>query len=895
MPTRWAVKWDHEVAVQRHFRRITSRNQVINRWLLVTLVVVTSPFARGDEPPAMRVLQTDNGTRFGVFGERMKRPAPTFFVFATSVDDMARLGVYSQTGRELARHGWVYVTLEPPCHGRDAKKGEPAALSGWAHRVKNGEDLVGPFTKRCRDVLDWLIARKYTDPDRIAAGGTSRGGFCALHFAAAEPRVKAIACISPVTNPLALREFAGLKKEQTARSDAGSLADKLAGRPIWMSIGNHDQRVGTNDCIATSRKLAAASRKNNPDAVSPVELIVAPSKGHSAIDHAYTRAARFIADAFSNDRLSLSFSIVESGQMTMGENNQGGFDEKPAHPVRISRSFAITSRVITNSEYERFDPSHRKWRGVTRISKDDGDPAVYVSWHDAVGFCRWLGHKEGVPYRLPTEAEWEFARRSQPKLFEHDGAVVENWCLDGYGPYAAGSVTDPTGFPASPIRVTRGGPWKSTDNLPHVTNRLGNVPGDRNRVVGIRVVLGHLPRSSKSAALPTRRWQRDVVQKRHAWKAPVPAKQPWFAEPIPFAKIPPKLDGGPLFTKHNHCPGIAWCPNGDLLAVWYTTIEEWGREHAIAASRLRQGRDAWDEADLFWDVPDRNDHTPTIWSDHKGTLFHFNGMAVEGGWHDLAMLFRKSDDNGATWTKPRIIAPKHGFGNMPISSTFRRADGTICVPCDAVPGANGGSILHISKDNGKNWLLPSRGKPAPRFSMGKSGARMAGIHAAVDQWTDGSIVAVGRGDAINGRMPLSISRDGGLSWTYSASPFPPIAGGQRAALRRLRENVLMLVSFTKGSTFTSDTGTKFDGQGMFAALSEDGGKTWPIRKLLTDGKRRALDGHAWTDRFIMDATHAEPKGYLAATQTPDGIIHLISSGIHYRFNLAWLRLANRAP
>ena len=331
------------------------------------------------------------------------------------------------------------------------------------------------------------------------------------------------------------------------------------------------------------------------------------------------------------------------------------------------------------------------------------------------------------------------------------------------------------------------------------------------------------------------------------------------------------------------------------MAVWYTTIEEWGREHAIAASRLRQGRDAWDEADLFWDVPDRNDHTPTIWSDHKGTLFHFNGMAVEGGWHDLAMLFRKSDDNGATWTKPRIIAPKHGFGNMPISSTFRRADGTICVPCDAVPGANGGSILHISKDNGKNWLLPSRGKPAPRFSMGKSGARMAGIHAAVDQWTDGSIVAVGRGDAINGRMPLSISRDGGLSWTYSASPFPPIAGGQRAALRRLRENVLMLVSFTKGSTFTSDTGTEFEGQGMFAALSEDGGKTWPIRKLLTDGKRRALDGHAWTDRFIMDATHAEPKGYLAATQTPDGIIHLISSGIHYRFNLAWLRLANRAP
>ena len=603
----------------------------------------------------------------------------------------------------------------------------------------------------------------------------------------------------------------------------------------------------------------------------------------------------FTAHVCSDERLKLPFAVVESGQMTMGEDNQGGFDEKPAHAVHISRPFEITSRVITNAEYERFEPEHRKWRGVTRISKQDDDPAVYVSWHDAVAFCRWLGQQEGVPCRLPTEAEWEFARRSRPQLFAQDGAVVENWCLDGYGPYAAGVLTDPLGYADSPIKVTRGGPWKSSDQLPHTTNRLGNVPGDRYRVVGIRVVRGHLPKPLPSKILPTRRWQREVVQSRHQWKSPVPANVPWFADPIPFAKIPSELAGGPLYTEHNHCPGVAWCPNGDLLAVWYTTVEEWGREHAIAASRLRQGRAVWDAADLFWDVPDRNDHTSTIWSDDQGRLYHFNGMAVEGGWHDLALLMRESRDNGATWTQPRIIAPQHGFGNMPISSTFRRGDGAICLPCDAVPGANGGSILHISKDDGRSWLLPSRGRPAPQFAMGNSGARIAGIHAAVDQWTDGSIVAVGRGDAIGDRMPLSISRDGGLSWTYAPSPFPPIAGGQRAVLRRLREKVLMLVSFTAGSVFTSASGAPFTGQGMFAALSDDGGKTWPLRKLLTDGKRRTLDGHAWTDRFTMDATHAEPRGYLAATQTPDGIIHLISSGIHYRFNLAWLRLANRDP
>jgi hypothetical protein len=76
---------------------------------------------------------------------------------------------------------------------------------------------------------------------------------------------------------------------------------------------------------------------------------------------------------------------------------------------------------------------------------------------------------------------------------------------------------------------------------------------------------------------------------------------------------------------------------------------------------------------------------------------------------------------------------------------------------------------------------------------------------------------------------------------------------------------------------------------MFVALSEDGGKTWPTMKLLTDGKKRTLDGRGWTRQFTMDATHAEPKGYLAATQSPDGMVHLISSGVHYQFNLAWIR------
>jgi hypothetical protein len=126
---------------------------------------------------------------------------------------------------------------------------------------------------------------------------------------------------------------------------------------------------------------------------------------------------------------------------------------------------------------------------------------------------------------------------------------------------------------------------------------------------------------------------------------------------------------------------------------------------------------------------------------------------------------------------------------------------------------------------------------------------------------------------------MSISYDTGRTWQYYASEFSPIGSGQRFVLRRLNEGALLLVSFTHN----------VGNEGMYAAVSFDEGKTWPIKKLLTDGITRSLNGGAWTGNFTMDATHAEPKGYLAATQTPDNIIHLISSNLYYRFNLAWLQ------
>ena len=241
-------------------------------------------------------------------------------------------------------------------------------------------------------------------------------------------------------------------------------------------------------------------------------------------------------------------------------------------------------------------------------------------------------------------------------------------------------------------------------------------------------------------------------------------------------------------------------------------------------------------------------------------ILHFQGIGDAGEWKDLALGIRESTDCGYTWTETRLIEPEHRVRHQVIAGPIVTKDGRILLCCDAGPDGEAGTSLHVSKDGGKTWE--------------DTGSTIAGIHAGIVERKDGSLMAFGRGNAINGHMPCSISYDGGYTWTYSATEFPPIGSGQRLVLKRLQEGPIMLCSFGEN--------------GLFVALSYDEGTTWPVKKLLTDGRTRVLDGGAWTGTFTMDTTHAEPKGYLACTQSPDSMIHLLSSRVHYRFNLPWI-------
>jgi formylglycine-generating enzyme required for sulfatase activity len=654
-------------------------------------------------------------------------------------------------------------------------------------------------------------------------------------------------------------------------------------------------------------------------------------------------AASIDGDSYTNS-IGMKFVRIESGEFRMGLEaatlpaeiltppahfSTGDFDEHPAHKVKITTPFYLGTHEVTNARYELFNPQHRALRGKLGFSKADNEAAVFVSWYDAAAFCRWLSDIEHLPYRLPTEAEWEYACRAGTTTPYHTGQTlpktfhnnvrrswypdprttariidpkwvdrketqtpalivgktgpnpwglydmhgnVEEWCYDWYGPYRPGTQTDPLGRITGDFKVTRGGSHSTELYYLRSANRMGTLPEDRNWYIGFRAVIGLLPDTEPLPQPLGPLNQRYVVREKphNVTEGPDP-DTPHFREPRKYVRIPTEANG-PLFGRHNHDPAIVECPNGDLLAAWYTCVAEDGRELALAAARLRHGAEQWDPASPFWDAPDRNDHCPGLWNNGRGTLYHFNGLSAAATWGSLAIIMRTSADNGANWSRARIIVPEHGYRQMVGEPAFRTSRGAIVFGADAVYA----STVWVSYNNTLTWSDP--------------GGTINGIHAGIAELANGCLMALGRGMNINGMMPRSISCDMGKTWQAGPSPLPPVSDGQRLALMRLKEGPLFLASFTDEMEITDSARHKHAVSGLFGALSFDDGDSWPVRRLITDdGPPRKLDGGAWTGEFIMDQTHAEPKGYMSVCQGPDGLINLISSALHYQFNIAWLK------
>ncbi|MFM8727471.1 MAG: formylglycine-generating enzyme family protein [Planctomycetaceae bacterium] len=170
------------------------------------------------------------------------------------------------------------------------------------------------------------------------------------------------------------------------------------------------------------------------------------------------------------------------------------------------------------------------WKGKEYVREGDDYPAVDVSWDDAVEFCKKLSAMEGKVYRLPTEAEWEYACRGGTKtafsfgndeaelgkyawfdgnardideryahsvaqkqanafgLYDMHGNVWE-WCSDWYDDYSSTPLTDPRGPSSGTSRVLRGGSWDNGPNNVRCARRGDSTPGLRGNDFGFRLVL----------------------------------------------------------------------------------------------------------------------------------------------------------------------------------------------------------------------------------------------------------------------------------------------------------------------------------------------------------------------------------------------------------------------
>jgi formylglycine-generating enzyme required for sulfatase activity len=615
--------------------------------------------------------------------------------------------------------------------------------------------------------------------------------------------------------------------------------------------------------------------------------------------------------------LGIKMIRIRSGEFLMGNARQtpaqtlgqdpllvaGDYDERPVHRVRITNDFYISETEVTAQQFARFRYDFQDLGSLSPY-------ATGVSWEDAVAFCEWLSRREGKPYRLPTEAEWEYACRAGSETHFWSGELPpegqdfnpwglknmhsgpSEWVLDWHGLYPPHDTSDPLGVREGVGRVIRGGGLSgayrehSDGSLPYYrrcANRASMAPEFRGRHnVGFRLVMGALPAGrhwEESPRLPLAFIKQRGVD---PTLGPDPSK-PWFRQrallPSPpenqFHEAIVAAGLHPALCGHNHSAGLTVAPNGDVLAIFFSSLTpatEYRPHTSFVITRLRFGADEWDFPDLFYDFADVNEQSALLWTDPP-TVWFFGGGA---GLTDVPFRVQRSVDHGATWTAPElplIRGPRGGYWPQPITSAFRGADGTLYLASD---GVGGESMLWASRDNGRTW----------QDTLG----RTAGRHSAFVLLKNGCILAIGgKNTNIDGYMPQTTSCDGGRTWSKPVkTPFPALENNQRPALIRLASGRLFFASDWQSREGKRPAG--ITQRGAFVALSEDEGRTWRIKDLPGTLPHEAwtLKREGWSRSYHGDGT----LGYAVAAQAPNGVIHLISSmnhpSQHWEMNEAWI-------
>ncbi len=236
-------------------------------------------------------------------------------------------------------------------------------------------------------------------------------------------------------------------------------------------------------------------------------------------------------DSLSDGGYSPQMVMIPKGRFRMGDlHGQGDDNERPVHEVIIAQRYALSRYEVTFAEYDLFAAA------TGRPLPDDGgwgrgqQPVINVSWQDAAAYARWLAQQTGQPYRLPSEAEWEYAARAGTETLywwgdeltpgravcdecgsQWDGRQpapvgsfppspwglhdlngnVDEWVQDCYRDNYAGSPQDGSARSDAGCRqrVMRGGSWFDIGRLVRSASRYRHPPDSRRNTWGFRVAL----------------------------------------------------------------------------------------------------------------------------------------------------------------------------------------------------------------------------------------------------------------------------------------------------------------------------------------------------------------------------------------------------------------------
>jgi formylglycine-generating enzyme required for sulfatase activity len=348
------------------------------------------------------------------------------------------------------------------------------------------------------------------------------------------PRMRRRKSVDPKEEFMRMLRLSGL--------DTEGMADETRDAFVKMAENLGIDAVDAEELI--DLYLEEADKSADPESVAASYVTVAsqPAKaslnGHGPAPAAAPAAVVVDRQRFANYATSLGGQMlfVPSGEFVMGSDApDAGPTERPLTKVTLSR-FYMSRHLITNSDYEQFDPSHKNKRAP---GTSDRHPVVYVSSLDAIKFCQFLSTRERKKYRLPTEAEWEYAARgtdgrrypwgnhehrgdlanfadrntvfawsdreiddgypesspvgafpfgASPFGIEDMAGNVWEWCHDFFEPYRGVAKVNPHGPTAGQKRVLRGGSWKSRFASLRATTRNSNVPNYSCNDVGFRIV-----------------------------------------------------------------------------------------------------------------------------------------------------------------------------------------------------------------------------------------------------------------------------------------------------------------------------------------------------------------------------------------------------------------------